>query len=72
LHALGNTLCVVISISIYYNCNYYVLSFKLIYNSVYFLKFVVHKINSEMIKSEMVVLIGKENDDVINANMTVN
>jgi hypothetical protein len=72
LHALGNTLCVVISISIYYNCNYYVLLFKLIYNLVYFLKFVVYKINSEMIKSGMVVLIEKENNDVININMTVN
>jgi hypothetical protein len=30
----------------------------------YFLKFVVHKLNSKMIKSEMVVLTKKEKADV--------
>jgi hypothetical protein len=62
-------------LSIWSLCNfliYYVISiFKFyvsfkIYNKiklVYFLKFVVHKINSKIIKSEMVVLIGRENVD---------
>jgi hypothetical protein len=30
----------------------------------YFLKFVVHEFNSEMIKFEMVVLIGREKTDI--------
>jgi hypothetical protein len=38
----------------YYNFNYYVIQF--------FLKFVVREINSKMVKSEMVVLIGREKD----------
>jgi hypothetical protein len=30
----------------------------------YFLKFIAHELNSEMFKSEMVVLMDKENADV--------
>jgi hypothetical protein len=32
---------------------------------VCFLKFIVHKMNSEIVKSGMVVLIGREKTDVI-------
>jgi hypothetical protein len=39
LYAVGNTLCVVISISMY--CNL-----------IYFLKFIIHKMNSKMVKFE--------------------
>jgi hypothetical protein len=38
---------------------------------VYFLKFVVHEINFEIVKSGMVVLTGREKADVTDANMTV-
>jgi hypothetical protein len=34
--------------------------YSLLYSSHFFLKFVVRKINSEMVKSEMVVLIGRK------------
>jgi hypothetical protein len=54
-------LCVVISINMYHILNFY----------VFFLKFVVHEINSEMIKSRMVVRTRRENADVINADMAV-
>jgi hypothetical protein len=37
----------------------------------YFLKFVVHELNSEMVKSEMVVLIERENAGVADANVAV-
>jgi hypothetical protein len=37
---------------------------------VCFLKFVVHKINFEMIKCGMVVLIGRENVNVADTDMT--
>jgi hypothetical protein len=66
LHAVGNTLCVVIlismcyiPISMYYNSNlFYVMYFKFLCN--YFLKFIVHKINSEIVKSKILVLTERE------------
>jgi hypothetical protein len=36
-----------------------------------FLKFVVYKINSEIVKSEMVVLTGREKADVVDVDVTV-
>jgi hypothetical protein len=39
---------------------------------VYFLKFVVHKINSEMVKGGMVVLTMREKSDVTATDVTVN
>jgi hypothetical protein len=41
---------------------FYVSYFKFLYN--YFLKFIVHKINSKMIKSRMVVLTERDKTDV--------
>jgi hypothetical protein len=41
---------------------FYVSYFKFLYN--YFLKFIVHKINSKMIKSRMVVLTERDKSDV--------
>jgi hypothetical protein len=38
---------------------------------IYFIKFVVHKMNSEMIKSVIVILIEKENVDVTNTNIAI-
>jgi hypothetical protein len=38
---------------------------------VCFIKFIVHKINSEMIKSEMVVLPERENVDVTDIDVTM-
>jgi hypothetical protein len=38
---------------------------------IYFIKFVVHKMNSEMIKSVIVMLIEKENVDVTNTNIAI-
>jgi hypothetical protein len=37
----------------------------------YFLKFVVHELNSKMVKSRMVMLTERENIDVIDADVTV-
>jgi hypothetical protein len=37
----------------------------------YFLKFVIHELNSEMVNSGMVVLIGRENTDVTDADVAV-
>jgi hypothetical protein len=36
-----------------------------------FLKFIVHKLNSEIVKSRMVVLTGREKVDVADANVAV-
>jgi hypothetical protein len=36
-----------------------------------FLKFVVHKINSKMVKFRMVVLTGREKTDMADANVVV-
>jgi hypothetical protein len=56
-------LCVVIPIYFMYRIlNFYV--------SV-FLKFVVHKINSKMVKFRMVVLTGREKADMTDANVVV-
>jgi hypothetical protein len=38
---------------------------------VYFLKFVVHKINSEMVKSRMVVLTGRKKSDMVDADVVI-
>jgi hypothetical protein len=45
-----------------------------IYNQIKFIcfiKFIVHKINYEMIKSEMVTLIGIEKSDMADVDMTI-
>jgi hypothetical protein len=73
LHAVGSTLCVVITISMYCipismcsNFNlFYVSYFKILCNC--FLKFIVHKI----VKSKMVKLTGREKTDMTNANVVV-
>jgi hypothetical protein len=39
--------------------------------SIYFLKFIVHKMNSEMVKFRMVMMTGREKADVADADMTV-
>jgi hypothetical protein len=70
LHAVGSTLCVIISINMCCNPNlFYVSYFKFLCN--YFLKFIVHKINSKMVKSEMVMLTSRGKVDVIDADMVV-
>jgi hypothetical protein len=38
---------------------------------VCFLKFVVHKINSEIVKSEMMVLIGREKIDMTDVDVAM-
>jgi hypothetical protein len=64
-------LCIVISINMRCNPNlFYVSYFKVLYN--YFLKFIVHKINSEMVKSRMVVLTRRVNNNVDDTGMTMN
>jgi hypothetical protein len=70
-------LCVVIPISmsripISMCCHsnlFYVSYFKFLCN--YFLKFIVHKINSKMVKSEMVMLTEGEKTDVTDTYMIV-
>jgi hypothetical protein len=47
------------------------LYFKLVCNSVCFLKFVLHEINSKMIKSIMVVLTEREKTGMTDADMDV-
>jgi hypothetical protein len=37
----------------------------------YFLKFVLYELNSEIVKSRMVVLTGREKVDVADANVAV-
>jgi hypothetical protein len=54
------------------SCNsnlFYISYFNFLCNC--FLKFVAHKINSEMVKSGMVKLTGRENADVANADVRV-
>jgi hypothetical protein len=41
------------------------------FNVICFLKFIVHKINYEIIKSEIVKLTRRENADVTDADMIV-
>jgi hypothetical protein len=70
LYTVGSTLCVVISINIRCNPNLFHVSYlKFIYNC--FLKFIVHKVNSEMVKSGMVMLTERENADVGDADVAV-
>jgi hypothetical protein len=52
LHAVGSMLCVVILINMCCISIYFLSNFKFLCN--YFLKFIIHKINSEMAKSEKV------------------
>jgi hypothetical protein len=51
------------------NFNYYIIYFSC--NLIYFLKFVVHKINSKIVKSVMVVLTSREKTDVTDADVAV-
>jgi hypothetical protein len=37
----------------------------------YFLKYIVHELNYEMVKSKMMVLAGRENTDITNADVTM-
>jgi hypothetical protein len=61
-------LYVVISISMRCNFNlFYVSYFKFLYN--YFLKFVVHKINSKMVKFRVMKLTGREITDVTDTDV---
>jgi hypothetical protein len=46
-----------------------VLYFKFLCN--YFLKFIVHKMSPEIIKSKMVVMIGEEKTDITDAHVTM-
>jgi hypothetical protein len=70
LHAVGSTLCVVISINMCCNSNlFYVSYFKFLYN--YFLKFTIQNTNFEMIKSAMVILIAREKSDVTDTDVVV-
>jgi hypothetical protein len=48
---------------------FYLSCFKFLYN--YFLKFVLHKMNSKMIKSRIVVLTGREKVDIVDADVAV-
>jgi hypothetical protein len=48
---------------------FYLSCFKFLYN--YFLKFVLHKMNSEMIKSRIVVLTEREKVDIVDADVAV-
>jgi hypothetical protein len=48
---------------------FYVSYFNFLCN--YFLKFIVHEMNSKIFKSEIVVLTERENTDVANADMAV-
>jgi hypothetical protein len=68
LHAVGSTLCVVISINMCYNPNlFYVSYFKFLYN--YFLKFTIQNTNFEMIESAMVILTAREKSDVTDTDV---
>jgi hypothetical protein len=49
--------------------SFYVLCFKFLYN--YFLKFVIHKMNSEMVKSGMVLLSGREKSDMADVDVAM-
>jgi hypothetical protein len=48
---------------------FYVSYFKFVYN--YFLKFIIHEINSKIIKSKIMVLTMRDNDNIANSNMAV-
>jgi hypothetical protein len=51
------------------NLNQYVSYFKFL--CIYFLKFIVYKINSEMFKSGIVVLTRRENADITDIDVTM-
>jgi hypothetical protein len=48
---------------------FYVSYFKFLYN--YFFKFVIHEINSKIIKSKIMVLTKRENVDVTDIDVTL-
>jgi hypothetical protein len=48
---------------------FYVMYFKFLYN--YFLKFIVHEINFEIVKSGMVVLTERKKTDVTDADVAM-
>jgi hypothetical protein len=69
LHIVGSMLCVVIPISMYCNSNlFYVSYFKFLCN--YFLKFIIHKMNSKIVKSG-IVIDWEKNADMPDADVTV-
>jgi hypothetical protein len=70
LHVVCSTLCVIILINMCCNLNLrYIPYFKFLCNC--FLKFVVHKMNSKMFKSEMVVLTNSEKTDMADADVVM-
>jgi hypothetical protein len=70
LHAVGTTLCVVISINMCCNPNlFYVSYFKFLYN--YFFKFTIQNTNFEMIKSATVILTAREKSDVTDTDVVM-
>jgi hypothetical protein len=60
--------CIPISMCCHSNL-FYVSYFKFLCN--YFLKFIVHKINFEMVKYEMMMLTRKKKTDVADADMAM-
>jgi hypothetical protein len=40
-------------------------------NLIYFLKFIVHEINFEMVKSRIMMLIRRKKTDMIDADVTI-
>jgi hypothetical protein len=63
-------LCVIILISMRCDSNlFYVSYFKFSYN--FFLKFVVHKMNSEMVKPKIIKLIRRDKTDMTDADVIV-
>jgi hypothetical protein len=70
LHAVGNMLCVIILISMRCDSNlFYVSYFKFLYN--FFLKFIVHKMNSKMVKPKIIKLIMRDKTDMTDADVIV-
>ncbi len=53
-----------------YSNLFYISYFNFLCN--YFLKFIAHKINSKIIKSEMVMLTRREKTDMTDADVSVN
>jgi hypothetical protein len=63
-------LCVIILISMRCDSNlFYVSYFKFLHN--FFLKFVVHKMNSEMVKPKIIKLIRRDKTDMTDADVIV-
>jgi hypothetical protein len=48
-----------------------VLQSQLVCNSVYFLKFIIHEMNSEMVKFRMLVLTEREKSDVTDTDVAM-